>query len=360
MTSSSTTDPILARAAGGGRIPPEEAVALLRGADLVSLGRAADLACRRLHPEDFRTYSFDRNLNYTNVCWVDCKFCAFYRRPGDAESYVLPFEKIAEKIEELQRHGGTHILMQGGVHPTLPLPWYEDLLRAIKARFGIHIHAFSPPEIDYMARLNRLPLGEVLRRLKAAGLDSIPGGGAEVLVDRVRDRISPKKVKTAGWLAVMREAHRAGLKTTATMMFGHAETIEERVEHLDRIRALQDETGGFTAFIPWPLQPENTPMEGFPKASAHNYLRTLAVSRLYLDNIPNLQSSWLTVGAKIGQMALAYGANDMGSPVLEENVVSAAGAHHRMAKDEIRRAIAEMGFRPMRRDCLYTRAWDDN
>jgi len=338
---------------GGERLNREEALALFE-LDLFALGELAREVRRRLHPEPLVTYIVDRNINYTNICVSGCKFCAYYRPPGDPEGYVLSFEELARKVEETLALGGYQILLQGGLHPDLPLSFYEEMLSFLKERFPeVHIHAFSPPEIIFFSRREGLPVEEVLRRLIAAGLDSIPGGGAEILVDRVRRRISPNKCSAEEWLAVMRTAHRLGLKTTATMMFGHIETLEDRVEHLLRLRELQDETGGFTAFIPWPFQPGNTALP-VPKATPVEYLQTLAVSRIVLDNIPNLQASWVTQGPKVAQVALEFGANDFGSTMIEENVVAAAGVSHRLSEEEIRRLIRDAGYEPRRRRMDYT------
>jgi cyclic dehypoxanthinyl futalosine synthase len=298
------------------------------------------------------TFILDRNINYTNICNIYCRFCAFYRRPGHAEGYILTREELGTKIEETLAIGGTQILMQGGVHPDLKIDWYEDLLRFIKGRYTIHVHAFSPIEIRRIAEFSALSIEETIRRLVAAGLDSIPGGGAEILADRVRDKISHLKDSADQWLEVMEIAHGLGLRTTATMMFGHVETDEEILEHLDRLRVLQDKTGGFTAFIPWTFQPENTHLKA-DKATALEYLRVLALSRLYLDNFSNLQLSYVTQGAKIGQLALRFGANDFGSLMLEENVVSQAGATFLMSRAEIERLIRDAGFTPALRNQRY-------
>jgi cyclic dehypoxanthinyl futalosine synthase len=400
------------------RLTDAEALELHCDASVHELGRMAFNRLMQLHPEPYRTYVVDRNINYANVCTAGCIFCNFHRRPGDAEAYVLPHEQIGRKIEELIAIGGTQVLMQGGLvpdenHPSgqgLPFEWYLDLLRFIKREYPtIHIHAFSPPEIWAFHRNFGQPLRDVLRRLQEAGLDTIPGGGGEILVDRVRQKIGRGKTMTDEWLAVMREAHRLGMKTSCTMMFGHIETIPERIEHLRRLRELQDETGGFTAFIHWPFQPEGTPLgrwkgtrksraetqnevwesgnvrkwesEGssprtdlptFPHshpptsparrmpdgehlflADAHEYLVMLALARLYLDNIPNIQSSWVTMGAKIGQLALLFGANDMGSLMMEENVVSSAGTTFRLDEQTIRRLITDAGWQPQQRDQYY-------
>jgi len=351
---SSTVASILRKAVEGGRISTLEGVELLRSDDLIALGWAADAVCRRLHPEPYRTYNIDRNINYTNVCAAVCDFCAFYRKVGHSEAYVLERSVLLEKIGETVRLGGDQILMQGGLHPDLPFDWYLDLLRDIKAHYpGVNVHGFSPPEIDFFAKKFKRPVIEILADLKGAGLGSLPGGGGEILVDRVRKEITRGKVLTDGWLDVHRAWHRLGGKSTATMMFGHVETLEDRVEHLDRIRQLQDETGGLTAFISWTFQPEHTEMAGVPARGAFEYLKTQAVSRLYLDNVPNIQSSWVTQGAKIGQLALYFGANDMGSLMIEENVVAAAGTVHHLSLDQIKRAIRDSGYIPRQRNVFY-------
>ncbi|MBI3097096.1 MAG: dehypoxanthine futalosine cyclase [Planctomycetes bacterium] len=336
------------------RITPAEAEALLGSDDLALLGAAAQTVRNRLHPTDAVTYAVDRNINYSNVCVTYCDFCAFYRVRGDAEAYVLPREVIFRKIDELSADGGTHILMQGGHHPDLRLEWYEDLLRAIRKRFpAIAVHSFSAPEVCHFAAVESLPVRTVLERLKAAGLHSLPGGGAEILDDEVRKRISPLKCTTDQWLEVHRAAHGIGLRSTSTMMFGVGETRAHRVAHLERLRNLQDETGGFTAFIGWTFQPDNTRLAAIPPAGAHDYLKTLAVARCFLDNIPTVQSSWVTQGAKIGQVALSFGADDMGSTMLEENVVSSAGTTHRLNKAELIRQIEDAGYRAVQRDCCF-------
>ncbi len=345
-------DELLARAAAGGRLSPAEGLRLFAEADLLALGAAADARRSALHPERQVTFILDRNINYTNVCNVYCKFCAFYRAPGKADTYVLTREELAQKIEETLAVGGTQILMQGGVHPDLAIDWYEALLAWIKANYNIHVHGFSPIEIRRVAEFSGLDLETTIRRLVAAGLDSIPGGGAEILVDRVRGKISPLKDSADEWLEVMEVAHRLGLRTTATMMFGHVETPAEILEHLERLRALQDRTGGFTAFIPWTFQPDNTHLHT-PRATAVEYLRVLALSRLYLDNFANLQLSYVTMGAKIGQIAMRFGANDFGSLMLEENVVSQAGASFLMERSEIERLIRDAGFTPVLRNQRY-------
>jgi cyclic dehypoxanthinyl futalosine synthase len=309
---------------------------------------------RQRHPENFRTYNIDRNINYTNICAAVCDFCAFYRTPKSDQGYVLSRDVLIDKIRETVQLGGDQILLQGGLHPRFKIDWYEALLSDIRAEFpSINIHGFSPPEIFHFTKVNRMPLAEVLERLKAAGLGSVPGGGAEILVDRVRAEITRGKIMTDDWLDVMRVWHKSGGRSSATMMFGHVETIAERIEHLERLRQLQDETGGFTAFICWTFQPENTDLRHIPAAGSHEYLKMLAVSRLYLDNFENFQSRWVTQGLKVGQIALQFGANDMGSLMIEENVVAEAGTVHYLTLDEIRNAIAELGFEPRQRDVRY-------
>lgn len=345
---------VLEKAVAGERLTPADGLALIESHDLVALGRAADFVTRRLHPEPFRTYNIDRNINYTNACTAVCDFCAFYRPPRHDEVYVLRREVLLKKIEETVAVGGDQILMQGGLHPTLELEWYEDLLRDIKSHFPqVNIHGFSPPEIHHFTKIAKLPLREVLRRLKEAGLGSLPGGGGEILVDRVRREITRGKVLTDDWLNVCRVWHELGGKSSATMMFGHVETLPERIEHFERVRQLQEETGGITAFISWTFQPENTALAHIPPAGAFEYLKTQAVSRLYLDNIPNIQSSWVTQGEQIGQIALFFGANDMGSLMLEENVVSAAGTAHHLSLETIKRCIREAGYIPRQRNVFY-------
>jgi cyclic dehypoxanthinyl futalosine synthase len=344
----------LQRAVDGERLSFDEGVVLMREADLLALGRAADAVCRRLHPEPYRTYNIDRNINYSNVCAAVCDFCAFYRKVGDTDAYVLDRRELLKKVEETVALGGDQILMQGGLHPELPLEWYEDLLRDIKAHFpDVNIHAFSPPEIHFFHKKFRMPLADVLARLKDAGLGSLPGGGGEVLADRVRKQITRGKALTREWLDVHRAWHALGGKSTATMMFGHVETLEERVEHLELIRRLQDETGGLTAFISWTFQPDHTDMADVPPSGAFEYLRVQAISRLYLDNVPNIQASWVTQGPKIGGLALFFGANDMGSLMIEENVVSQAGTVFHLSLEEIRRAIREAGYVPRQRNVFY-------
>jgi cyclic dehypoxanthinyl futalosine synthase len=345
---------LLEKAVAGERLSPAEGLRLLESRDLAALGRAADEVTRRLHPENYRTYNIDRNINYTNVCTAVCDFCAFYRTPKSPEGYVLEREELYQKIRETVELGGDQILMQGGLHPEFKLEWYEELLRDIKSRFPpVNVHGFSPPEIYHFTKVSKLPLRTVLERLKAAGLGSLPGGGAEILVDRVRRAITRGKVMTDDWLDVNRVWHELGGRSTATMMFGHVETLAERIQHLERLRQLQDETGGFTAFICWTFQPEYTDMPDVPPAGAYEYLRTNAVARLYLDNFANIQSSWVTQGLKIGQLALLYGANDMGSLMIEENVVAEAGTVHHLSLEQIRGAIAELGFVPRQRNVHY-------
>ncbi len=343
-------------AVGGRRLTGEELQRLFDQASLHALGAAAHAVRCRLNAVAEATYIIDRNINYTNVCVYRCKFCAFYRAPDDADAYVLPFEAIARKVEETVAAGGTGILLQGGVHPALRIDFYEGLLRQLKAAFpAVHLHAFSAPEVWYIAKVERLPLADVIARLRAAGLASIPGGGAEVLEDETRKRIwSRAKASTEQWLAVHREAHRQGMRTTATMMFGVGEPTAARVEHFLRVRELQDATGGFTAFIPWTFQEENTALDGeVPVSGGFDYLRTLAISRLALDNVRHVQGSWVTQGSKIGQLSLFFGADDLGSIMLEENVVAAAGAHHRMSRAEMEHVIADAGFTPRQRRTLY-------
>lgn len=345
---------LLEKAVSGNRLTPAEGLSLLESGDLATLGSAADAVTRRLHPEPYRTYNIDRNINYTNICTAVCDFCAFYRRPGHEEGYVLPRTELLKKIAETVELGGDQILMQGGLHPKYDLSWYEELLGDIKRDFPqVNIHGFSPPELYHFTKVNNLPIRTVLQRLQAAGLGSIPGGGAEILVDRVRAEITRGKVMTDDWLDVMRVWHELGGRSTATMMFGHVETLAERIEHLERVRQLQDETGGFTAFICWTFQPEHTDMADIAPAGSFEYLKTQAVSRLYLDNIPSIQSSWVTQGLRIGQLALLYGANDMGSLMIEENVVAEAGTVHFLTLDQIRAAISELGFVPRQRDVFY-------
>ncbi|MEW6354890.1 MAG: cyclic dehypoxanthinyl futalosine synthase [Planctomycetota bacterium] len=345
-------DEIVEKAIGGERIAAEDVAALFDKGDLLALGQGADRICRLMHPEPYRTYAVDRNINYSNICISRCRFCAFHRSLGSKDAYVLSREDLFDKIEETIAFGGTHILMQGGLHPDLKIDFFENLSRAIKERSDIHLHCLSPPEIVHIARLSGLTIADCIARLRNAGLDTIPGGGAEILADEVRRKISPNKCTTSEWLAVMRTAHDLGMRTTATMMFGHVETPAHRVEHLMRIRDLQDETGGFTAFIPWTFQPENTGLD-LPQAGAFDYLRTLAISRLALDNVANLQASWVTQGAKIGQLALRFGANDMGGTMIEENVVRAAGVEFQMTRDDVVHLIEDAGFEARQRNVYY-------
>ncbi len=327
---------------------------LYRHAPLLELGALADAKRRELHPEGIVTYIVDRNINYTNVCVADCGFCAFYRRPKHGEGYTLSYEQIGEKIEETKALGGVQILIQGGHNPYIPFEWYLELIKYIKRHHPIHVHGFSPSEVDFWSTLYRMDARDVIRELVKAGLDSIPGGGGEILVQRVRDLVAPKKAGADRWLEVMEIAHQEGLKTSSTMMFGIGETLEERLEHLLRLRDVQSRTGGFTAFICWPLQPENTPtLSHMPKTDAVEYLRTTAFARLVADNIPNIQASWVTMGMKVGQIALSYGCNDFGSLMIEENVVSAANTTYHTTTDEMERLIRDAGFEPRRRRQNY-------
>ena len=354
VTSNQTVSSILGRVLDGERLSRESALVLLESRELAAIGSAANQITQRLHPESFRTYNIDRNINYTNICTAVCDFCAFYRSPKSGKGYVLPRAELLSKVQETVELGGNQILMQGGLHPTYTLEWYEELLRDIRSNFPtVNVHGFSPPELHHFTKINKLPIRTVLERLRDAGLGSIPGGGAEILVDRVRSQITRGKVMTDDWLNVMRVWHELGGVSTVTMMFGHVETLAERVEHLDRVRQLQDETQGFTAFICWTFQPDNTDLSHIPPSGSFEYLKTQAVARLYLDNVPNIQSSWVTQGLKIGQLALAYGANDMGSLMLEENVVAEAGTVHFLTLDQIRGAIEEYGFEARQRDVRY-------
>ncbi|HEX4634195.1 MAG TPA: cyclic dehypoxanthinyl futalosine synthase [Gemmatimonadales bacterium] len=329
-------------------------VDLYREAPLLELGAQADAARWKLHPDNVVTYIIDRNINYTNVCVADCKFCAFYRRPKHPEGYLLSYEEIGRKIEELKALGGVQILMQGGHNPYIPFEWYLDLLRYIKRNHPIHVHGFSPSEVDFFATRFGLSIEEVIRELVKAGLDSIPGGGGEILVQSIRDQVAKKKAGADRWLEVMAIAHRLGLKTSVTMMYGLGETLEDRMEHLFRVREVQRETGGFTAFICWPLQPEHTQLEHLGKTDAVTYLRTQAIARVVLDNVPNIQASWVTMGFKVGQVALRFGANDFGSLMMEENVVSAAGTTYRTTLTEMQRLIADAGYTPKKRRQDYS------
>jgi len=337
-------------------LTPKQAVDMLRSDDLLGLGAEADAVRQRLHPGGVVTYIVDRNINYTNVCTEYCSFCAFYRPPGSPEGYLEPLESIFHKIDETLALGGTGVLMQGGLHPELKIDYYENLLASIKRRYPqVHLHCFSSPEILNIAELSGLALRETIVRLRAAGLDSIPGGGAEILDDEARRRISRLKCTTEEWLTVHRTAHQLGMRTTATMMFGCGETLEHRVNHLERVRQLHEETGGFTAFIPWIFQAAHTSLGRTVKdeATGIDYLKTLAVSRIYLDNVLNVQASWLTPGLKVCQIALRFGGNDVGSILIEENVVRATGCLNRTNEAELRRLIRDAGFRPIKRDTLY-------
>ncbi|MCG8471534.1 MAG: dehypoxanthine futalosine cyclase [Desulfobacterales bacterium] len=334
------------------RISPDEFLRLYHNASLPELGSLAHGIRMAKHPESVVTFVVDRNINYTNICTCQCRFCAFYAKEGDEKGYVLSRDAFAQKIEETLELGGTQILLQGGMNPALDMAWYEELLLWITENFSIHVHGFSPPEIAWLAEANGLPLNETITRLHDAGLKSIPGGGAEILVDSVRQRVSPNKCGTEAWLEVMRQAHLLGMRSTATMMFGHVETPDEMAEHLLRIRDLQDETGGFTAFIPWTFQPTHTKLEA-QGLSSDAYLRVLALSRIFLGNVENIQASWVTQGEKVAQVALFFGANDMGSTMIEENVVAAAGVDHMLPKEELVRVVKGAGFAPVQRDCFY-------
>jgi cyclic dehypoxanthinyl futalosine synthase len=348
---------ILDDAVAGRRISAGDAHTLILEGDLLDLGLAANEVRNRFNDPAVATYNVDRNINYTNVCVYKCKFCAFYREPGDPEGYLLPFEEIGRKVEETLALNGTGILMQGGVHPDLPIGFYEDLLRYLRSNYpACHVHAFSPPEIKFIAKKERMSFYEVIGRLKAAGLMSIPGGGAEILSDQIRkDVLAYPKCSAEEWIDVMRQAHRNGLRTSATMMYGMGEEISARIEHFQRVRDLQDETGGFTAFISWTFQHDHTEMPDVPETYAEEYLRTLAVSRLFLDNVVHFQTSWVTQGKKIGQIALSFGADDMGSIMIEENVVASAGTHYRMSQDEMEHLITAAGYTPRQRTNLYER-----
>jgi cyclic dehypoxanthinyl futalosine synthase len=336
--------------AAGARLEASEACRLW-DLDLLTLGALADQARRRLNPGNWVTFVIDRNINYTNICISGCRFCAFFRPPGAGDGYVLDWDALAAKLVELKDHGGSGVLLQGGLNPELSLSYYLELVSFIRD-FGLAVHGFSPPEIFFLAMNNGLSLSDLIQRLMGAGLSSIPGGGAEILVDRVRNQISPQKCSASQWLEVMAAAHRAGLKTSATMMFGHLETRAERVEHLVKIRQLQDATGGFTAFIPWTYQPGGTQLAG-ETLGAVEYLKTLAISRLVLDNVPHLQVSWVTQGPKVAQVALKFGADDFGSTMLEENVVAATGVGYRLTRAEIDTLIRQCGYEPQVRDHRY-------
>ncbi len=357
------TDDILLRASSAERLAADDLLALGSCRDLTALAACADRARLRHNPDRIVTYVVGRNVNYTNVCWVRCRFCAFYRAPGSSEGYVLTRDELRSKVREMIAEGGVELLMQGGLNPALDLAWYESLFRDLKAEFGpsgLILHALSPAEVIYIARRARIGITEALKRLKDAGLDSIPGGGAEILTERVRQEIAPLKTGADEWLDCMRQAHLLGIPTTATMMYGSVDTWEDRVEHLLRVRGLQDETGGFTAFILWPFQPDGTALAqmrggetGLVKAGAYDYLRTLAISRIALDNVPHFQVSWVTQGPRIAQIALGYGADDFGSTMMEENVVSAAGCTYRVGAREIERLIRAAGYEPRRRNTRY-------
>jgi len=340
------------------RLSKAEALDLLKNTDLKTLGKMASARKKELHPKGITTFVIDRNINYTNICWVDCKFCAFYRHEKDADAYVLTFDEIDAKIDELLEIGGTQILFQGGVHPKLKIEWYEDLVEHIHVKYPtITIHGFSSIELDFIAKISRITIQEVLSRLKAKGLASIPGAGAEILSDKVRDIIAPKKIDSEVWVDVHRQAHKLDIMSTATMMYGTVESDEDIIDHFEMVRQLQDETGGFRAFIMWSFQGQNTELlrliPDMEKPSSNRYLRLLAVARLYLDNVPNIQSSWVTQGPYIGQMALRFGANDLGSTMMEENVVSSAGAAYAMAKEEMVQLITDIDETPAVRNTAY-------
>ena len=349
---------IINKIEAGQRISERDFLRLDQEASLHQLGLLAHSVRMRKHPSPVVTYVIDRNINYTDVCISACKFCAFFKAPDDPAGRTLGHEELLSKIAETQSLGGTQILLQGGLHPDKPLEFYEEMLQVMK-RTGIHIHGFSPPEIHHFAQLSGLTVQEVLKRLIAAGLDSIPGGGAEILNNRVRRELAPQKCNADQWILIMEEAHKLGLRTTATMMFGHIEQVEERLEHLVRLRDLQDRTGGFTAFIPWPFQPDHTPLAAtrtIEKTTAVSYLRMLALSRLFLDNFDNVQASWVTQGPKVAQLSLFFGANDFGSTMIEENVVAAAGVRFRLSEEEIKRLVTDAGFQPRQRLMDYSPA----
>lgn len=334
------------------RITFDEAVFLCKEAELLSLAKAADAVCKKKHPEGFATFQIDRNINYTNICQNQCSFCAFYRKKGHPEAYVLSREEIENKVAETIELSGTQVMLQGGINTDLKIDYYTNMLAGIKEKYNIRIHSLSPPEIVHIAESAGISVSEALKELIKAGLDSLPGGGAEILVDRVRQKISPRKISSSKWLEVMEEAHNLGLKTTATMMIGTVETIEDRVDHLQKIRDLQDKTGGFMSFISWTFQPGNTVLGGKPVSSIE-YLRTLSVSRLFLDNFHNVQGSWVTQGKDIGQVCLSFGANDLGSIMIEENVVRAAGVSYKMTVDEMVDLIRKAGKIPAQRDTEF-------
>lgn len=350
--------PIYQKILDGQRIGLEEAQALYDEADFHDLGQLAHQVRLQKHPDPVVTYVIDRNINYSNICVCCCKFCAFYKEPDQQDGYVLSFEEIGNKISETIQMGGTQILMQGGHHPDLPLSWYEEMLRFIKMNYDVHIHAFSPPEVVFWSEMEQISVAVVIERLRKAGLDSIPGGGAEILVDAVRAEVAPNKCPADQWLGVMEEAHNQGLRTTATMMFGHKETPEQRLEHLFSLRDTQARTGGFTAFIPWTFQPDHTELPECRKLTSIEYLRTLAISRIVLDNFDNIQVSWVTMGPQIAQLALYFGGNDFGSTMIEENVVKAAGVAFRLSQDEIHRLVSDAGFFPQQRSMDYTHLGD--
>lgn len=350
--SSAKIESIAEKVEAGERLTFDDGVALFEQATLLDLSAMADRARRRLHPDPVVTYVIGRTINYTNICWVQCSFCAFYRPPSSPEGYLLSNEKIFQKIEELIDLGGTEVLLQGGLNPNLKIDYYEDLFTAIKARYPIHMHALSTVEITYISSISKISLKDTLKRLQAAGLESIPGAGAELLVDEVRRRVSPRKDTASDWLHVMQTAHELGIPSTATMMYGVGETSAQRVEHLMKIRELQDHTLGFTAFIPWSYQPNGDAFGG-QSGSGYGYLRTVAISRIMLDNVKHIQAAWLTMGPKIGQLSLQYGVNDFGSTVLEENVVKTQMTRQLMSFEEIRRNIREAGLVPKRRNTRY-------
>ncbi|MDD9305120.1 MAG: dehypoxanthine futalosine cyclase [Desulfobacter sp.] len=346
-------EPIIDKINAGQRIDAREALDLFHGADLLTMGRLANQKRFDHHPEHQVTFVVDRNINYTNICVSGCRFCAFYAVPGSDNGYILSQKEIGDKIQETLDLGGTQILLQGGMHPDLEIDFYVDMLEFIKKNYPIHVHGFSPPEINFIARKSKLTIEQTVEILKKAGLDSIPGGGAEILCDEIRQKASPNKCGAKAWLEVMRKAHKAGMRSSATMMFGHLEQDIHIIEHLAKIRALQDETKGFTAFIPWTFQPQNTRIN-VPKTTSAEYLKVLALSRIFLDNIDNVQASWVTQGDKIAQLALFFGANDMGSTMIEENVVKSAGVDFMLPEQELRRLIETAGFEACQRDCYYT------
>ena len=353
-----TSNKLLDKVLNGERLSAEDGERLFESNDIISLGRAAQEISKRKHPDGIVTYIVDRNINYTNICISKCLFCAFYREKDSPDAYILPKEELSKKIAETIKLGGVQILIQGGLNADLGIDFYEELLQFIKS-LNIHIHGFSPPEIVHISKKSRLSIKDVIRRLKNAGLGSIPGGGAEILVDKIRKKISPNKCTAQEWLNVMESAHNLGLRTTATMMYGHIESYRDRIEHLTKIRELQDKTKGFTAFIPWSFQSKNTKLQTLNSelqtlnSFGVDYLKTLSISRLMLDNFDNIQASWVTQGAKVAQLSLFFGANDMGSTMIEENVVKAAGVSFRMSEGEIRRLIEDAGFKPVKRNTFY-------